>query len=71
MKQLTVHGMHCESCKKLIMMELEENNLEQSIESIEVGDDQIGIVYLKDSISDIDLQKIKTIIAGIDEYTVD
>lgn len=68
MEAITVQGMHCDACKKIIMMELEEVGLNGYVNRIEVGEDNIGVVYLKDGIED--REKIISVINAIDTYSV-
>lgn len=68
MEAITVQGMHCDACKKIIMMELEEVGLDEHVDRIEVGNDNTGVVYLKDGVED--KEKIVSVINAIDTYSV-
>jgi len=63
--------MHCDACKKLIMMELEDAGLESSVLEVEVSkEDKRGVFTLIDEVSDSDLGQIKSVINEMDGYTV-
>lgn len=66
MKKIDISGMHCESCSKLILMEIEDAALEDAVESI---NEQSELIFA-DAASDEDIQKIKTIINGMEGYSV-
>ena len=67
--KLKVKGMHCDACKALVRMELEENGFEENIVSVEVVEDQLGQVELVD-VTDEDQKKIIKIINSMDSYQV-
>lgn len=72
MNTLTIHGMHCGACEKLIRMELEERALDQYIDHIELYSDQKkGIMTLTENTSEENIVQIKTVISGMDAYTVE
>ncbi len=67
---LTVHGMHCQACKTLITMELEEAGLDDKVSAIEMSlDEKQGIISLT-SVIEEEVQKIKDIINSFDAYSV-
>lgn len=71
MKQLTIQGMHCNACKTLISMELEEHGLDQLIENIDVNaEEQQGILTLKEEASDAQEAAIVDLITGMEGYQV-
>ncbi len=71
MKTLIVQGMHCGACKKLIMMELEEVGLDALVKNVEIMEEEKkGVFHLDENISDEELEKVKSIINGMEGYTV-
>ena len=68
--KLIINGMHCEACKTLIKMELEDNGFNKNIIKIDVNEkDNKGELLLNyDNQEDID--KIKKIINDLDQYSV-
>ena len=49
MTTLTVEGMHCDACKKLIMMELEDAGLDTYVENVTVAStEKKGIFQLNE-----------------------
>jgi len=71
MKQITVQGMHCDACKKLIMMELEETGLDSSVLEVNISsEEKKGVFTLIDEISDDDLGRVKSVVNAMDGYTV-
>jgi copper chaperone CopZ len=71
MNTLTIHGMHCRACEKLIRIELEEHALDQYIDHIELYSDQKkGIMTLTENTSQENIAKMITVISGMDAYTV-
>lgn len=68
--KITVEGMHCEACKILVKMELEENGFEDKIESVEVTGENVGEVVLK-NIDEKKLSKAKSIINATGDYSVE
>lgn len=63
--------MHCESCKKLIMMELSDAGLDSFVEKIDLLPDKKGILSLQDRLSDDDYDKVISIINGMGSYKVE
>jgi len=61
--------MHCDACKKLVTMELEDIGLDSSISQIDIADN-VGTIMLDDSVSDSDIEKIKEVIGNMDDYEV-
>lgn len=66
---LKVAGMHCNACKMLVQMGLEDGGFEDKIESVESGEDNQGQVVLND-MSEEELQKAKEIINSVGHYQV-
>lgn len=67
---LTVEGMHCEACKALITMELEDAGLEEYVESIKLieGQNQ-GEIVLKQATEEV-TSKIIELINGLENYQI-
>lgn len=71
MNTLTIHGMHCGACEKLIRMELEEHALDQYIDHIELYSDQKkGIMTLVENTPEANIVQMISVISGMDAYTV-
>ena len=71
MNTITVQGMHCDACKKLIMIELEEKKLHQFVSKIDVDSDKKqGKIYLKNKMTEEDLRQMRSIIESMDGYSV-
>ena len=66
---ITVKGMHCNSCKMLVKMELEENGFDGKIKNIELREGDIGLVDLQD-VSEDEIPKAKELINSMDSYEV-
>lgn len=66
---LKVQGMHCDACKALIRMEIEDLGLESHINAIELAENNIGLITLE-NITDEDQEKITTSINNIENYEV-
>ncbi|PIR76401.1 MAG: hypothetical protein COU32_02325 [Candidatus Magasanikbacteria bacterium CG10_big_fil_rev_8_21_14_0_10_42_10] len=72
MTTLTVEGMHCDACKKLIMMELEDAGLDTYVENVTVAStEKKGIFQLNEAIDEDSLEKMKSIINAMDGYSVE
>ncbi|KKP70065.1 hypothetical protein A2X44_02520 [candidate division CPR3 bacterium GWF2_35_18] len=71
MKELKVKNMHCESCAKIIQMELEESGYINKIISVELTNPQnnIGVVKFKD-LDQNEIEKAKAVIQKAGEYVV-
>lgn len=67
--KLSVDGMHCNSCKGLIKMELEENGFEDKIVSLELGEDNKGLLTLTD-LSEEEKTKAIELVNNMDQYSV-
>ena len=63
--------MHCESCAKIIQMELEESGYINKIISVELTNPQnnIGVVKFKD-LDQNEIEKAKAVIQKAGEYVV-
>ena len=70
MTELKINGMHCQACVSLIQMELEDNELDQSIEKIELLEDNTGRVILKEAVNSELEQKIAKVINSMPNYQV-
>lgn len=72
MKTITVQGMHCGACEKLIRMELDDAGLESYIEFVEIepGEEKGRFRFKKDS-SDEQIEKIKQIINAMEGYSTE
>lgn len=67
---LTVKGMHCNACKALIKMQLEERGLEDKIISININEvENVGTVEL-DNISEEESAIIEEAINSMEQYSV-
>ncbi|BCX14155.1 MAG: hypothetical protein KatS3mg085_687 [Candidatus Dojkabacteria bacterium] len=55
--KIRVKGMHCNACKMLIRVELEEMDLEENIEKIELEANNQGVIVLK-NMDEHDIRKI-------------
>ena len=66
---LKIKGMHCESCKKLIQMELEEAGFIDKFKEATLLENQIGEIKLV-NINTNDLEQIKEIINNLPNYEV-
>lgn len=66
---IKVKGMHCDACKMLIKMELEEIGLEGNIESVELEADNQGLVVL-DNLEEDQIEEARNIINNMDQYEV-
>ena len=68
-KTLKIQGMHCESCKTLILMELEENGFEKNVVNLELlGDDKGELIV--NNVDERQIEHIKAIINSMDGYEV-
>lgn len=71
MNTLTVKGMHCGACEKLIKMELEDAGLGALVENVEIdGEKKEGTFHFKETIEENELGQIRSIIDGMDGYSV-
>jgi len=71
MKQITVQGMHCDACKKLIMMELEDAGLEKVVLGVEVSkEEKKGVFTLNEGVSDVERDQIISTIDSMEGYSV-
>jgi hypothetical protein len=70
MKKLTIRGMHCDACKALITMDVEDAGMSDRIKGFgEVSNNQ-GELLLKEDVSDEELKKLAEIINSMDNYQV-
>jgi len=70
MKKLTIEGMHCDACQKLITMELEDAGFDTAISVFRQIGENIGELELADHVTDDEINKIKEIISKMDDYTI-
>ena len=70
MNTLTIKGMHCDACKKLITMELEDAGLQDYVTSLELSGENMGALTLSDSVSEEDKNRIREVINAMEGYTV-
>ncbi|NCO04691.1 MAG: hypothetical protein GW939_00925 [Candidatus Magasanikbacteria bacterium] len=72
MKKITVQGMHCGACEKLIKMELEDSGLDTYVANVEISSvDKKGIFHLNENIGDDQVEEIKTIINSMEGYSTE
>lgn len=72
MKTITVQGMHCGACEKLIRMELDDAGLGSYVEKVEIeGEEKKGVFHLKADTGDEQIEKIKQIINGMEGYSTE
>lgn len=62
--------MHCVSCTKLITLELSDIGLDHSIARFDVGENNVGTLYLKEGTSETDVKTIEECINGMEGYEV-
>lgn len=66
---MKIKGMHCASCVSLVQLELEEKGFGGNIESIEIAEENIGMLTLKNT-HESDNEKITKIIESMDDYSI-
>ncbi len=66
--KITINGMHCEACKSLIRMSLEDNGLTPNIKEIEIGGDNEGYVILS-NVMKKDIVTVRNSINEMSQYT--
>ena len=72
MKTITVNGMHCGACEKLIKMELEEGGLDMYVENVEISsEEKKGVFHLNKIIEDKQVEKMKKIINSMEGYSTE
>lgn len=72
MKTITVQGMHCGACEKLIRMELDDAGIESCVEQVEVqGEAKKGLFYMKEDTTEEQIDAIKQIINGMEGYSTE
>jgi copper chaperone CopZ len=64
---IKVKGMHCDACKALIKMELEEIGLEGNIEKVELEENNQGIILLK-NVNETQVEEAKNVINKMEQY---
>lgn len=71
MHLLTVKGMRCNACKKLITLELEEAGLSMFVKDVKIfEEEEKGIFYFDDRLDDDTLSRVRDIINNMDGYSV-
>jgi len=70
MKTLVVDGMHCDACKKLIQMELDDAGLGEAVVNMTIMPDNVGELELSNTLSSEDEQKVKAVIQNMDGYAI-
>ena len=70
MNTLRVQGMHCDACKKLIMMELDDAGLSSAVVHITLKPENMGGLELRDDLSLEDVEHVRTVIRGMENYDV-
>lgn len=69
MTQIKVKNMHCDACKTLVKMELEENNLDNLITDFSIDtEENIGTLELVNPTKE-EIMKIKTVVNSMEGYT--
>ena len=72
MKTITVEGMHCGACEKLIRMELDDAGLEFHVEKVEIqGEAKKGVFHFKADTGDEQIEKIKQIVNSMEGYSTE
>jgi len=66
---IKVKGIHCDACKMLIKMELEEIGLKGNVESVELEADNQGVVVLNNVEKD-QVEEARNTINNMDQYEV-
>ncbi|MCA9382209.1 hypothetical protein KC660_02260 [Candidatus Dojkabacteria bacterium] len=67
---LKVQGMHCDACKTLIEMEIEDLNLQDKLENIDYdSDEQIGDVIFHD-LTEEERSVLKQTIENLGNYKI-
>lgn len=64
-----VNGMHCDACKKLITMELEDAGLQAHVASLELSGENMGTLTLNNGVSDGDRARVEDVINAMEGYT--
>ena len=57
-----VNGMHCESCKALVQMELEDVGLTAKVKSIQLLPEEQGELEM-DELTKVEVEQLKTAVA--------
>lgn len=68
MNKLTIKGMHCTACTKLISLELSDIGTDQYIDRFDVGANNVGTVFLKDGVSQEDIVRMIECINAMEGY---
>lgn len=66
---IKVSGMHCDACKMLVKMELEDLGLEENIKTIELEGDNTGTIALE-NVNDEKIMEAKEVINQMEQYEV-
>lgn len=70
MKKIVIEGMHCDACKKLIMMELKDADLDTYIDSLYLDQKNVGILTVKDNVFLENVSRIEKLINDMDGYSI-
>lgn len=70
MQKITIQGMHCGACEKLIKMEIEEAGFSDAINSFTKPVNNQGQLILKEGVSKEEIEKIKNTINQMADYSV-
>ncbi|MFW5719665.1 MAG: hypothetical protein ACOCXT_01395 [Candidatus Dojkabacteria bacterium] len=67
---IQINNMHCEACKSLILIELEDAGCAKKVVSIELREGSNGLLQLT-GVTQEDVDKIKEIINATEQYSVE
>ena len=67
--QLIVDGMHCDACKSLIEMELDDNGFTDKVSSLTLNGNNTGTIDL-DNVNESELEQIKELVNSMDGYQI-
>lgn len=69
---IIVSGMHCDACKKLVRMELEDAGLDSFVLNIQVDQEQNrGTLTLKDGAGENNTEEIRNVINSMEGYSTE
>ncbi len=68
MEKITIQGIHCDACQKLISIELEDAGLKKFVASFVQEEENLGTLSLTEEAKKEDREKILTIINAMGEY---
>jgi len=70
MQTIKVSGMHCDACKTLITMEIEELGLASKVDSIQLKEENNGTINIYDATED-ELKSLVEAINNIGDYSAE